>query len=356
MVRTREKHVAKQVGVADTTEADKATPKSIIIYRGEVGSKIRLLMHEWRRAMLPWSSKRLHARNNTLKDFLHIASAFSVTHLQLLTAPSAGASLRVMRFPSGPTLSFRVDSFTLREDFISAQKRPAPVEGPAFAAPPVVVLNNFNLPGRSAAVELMEKAFQGMFPSLNVSTMKPSEIQRCVLFQYDPQNDTVEVRHYHITARGSGLTRTVKKLTEGRVPTKLQTLANVDEVLDREGAWSDTDGEGEEIQVAQPFRHHTDQFRIKLVEIGPRMSLRLIKVEAGFAGGEVLYHSHNVKSPREVAADAMKIRSRVAEKRRRRAEQDANVARKKEAAMSKQDKKNAGKKLAARNTTPFEEV
>ncbi len=311
--------------------------------------------------MLPWSSKRLHSKRNTLKDFIHIASTFGVTHLQLLTAPSAGASLRIMRFPAGPTLSLRIESFALREDFLDAQKRPAPVDGPAFATPPVVVLNNFNLPGRGPEVELMEKAFQGMFPSLNVGTMKPDDIQRVVLFQYDPQSDTVETRHYHIIARGTGVSKTVKKLSEGRIPTKLRSLENIDSVLDREGAWSDTDGEGEEVDVAQPFRHHSDRCRVKLVEIGPRMTLRLVKVEGGFAGGEVLYHHHERKSPKEVAINAAKVRVKQAEKKRRRAEQDENVRRKKEAAQQRLEEKAAGKKKASNTSSNndskgFEEV
>lgn len=360
MVRTRTKKRSKNVGVLDTTERDKATPKSIIVYRGEVGSRIRMLMHEWRRVFLPWSSKRLHASKNTLKDFLHIASTFSVSHLQLLTAPSRGASLRIMRFPSGPTLSLRIESFALRDDIMKTQRRPAPVEGAPFDVAPIVVLNNFNYPGRTADVELMEKAFQGLVPSLNVATVQTDEVQRIVLFQYDPGYGTVEVRHYHITARAVGVSRTVKKLMEGRLPSKLGGLDDINDVLDREGAWSDTDGEGEEVELAQPFRQHRDQCRVKLVEVGPRMTLRLMKVEAGFAGGEVLFHQHEHKSAREVATTAAKVRARHNEKRRRRSEQDENVRRKKDAAAAKvaeRKERRAGKKRTPTGAdAAFEEV
>jgi ribosome biogenesis protein SSF1/2 len=341
--RVRDKKRSKQKGVLDTTEQDKATPKSIIIYRGEVGGSVRTLMHEWRRVMLPWSSKRLHGRKNTLKDFLHIASTFSVSHLQLFTTPSRGASLRVMRFPAGPTLSFRVESFALRDDIVKTQKKGAPVDGKPYETAPVVVLNNFNFPGRGAEVDLMEKAFQGMFPSLNVQKVTTDDIQRVVLFQYDPNSATVDVRHYHITARAVGVSKTVKKLMEGRLPSKLHTLDTVDQVLDREGAWSDTDGEGEEVQLPDKFRSHSDQARIKLVEIGPRMTLSLVKVESGFAGGEVLYHSHERKSAKAIAASAARVHGRVTEKRRRRAIQDENVRKKKDAQEESRARK-AGKK------------
>jgi ribosome biogenesis protein SSF1/2 len=256
-----------------------------------------------------------------------------------------------MRFPAGPTLSLRVESFALRDDIIKGQKRPAPVDGPAYAKAPVVVLNNFNFPGRGAEVELLEKAFQGMFPSLNVQTTNTDDIQRVVLFQYDPNSRNVDVRHYFITAKAVGVSKTVKKLMEGRVPSKFGTLENIDDVMDREGAWSDTDGEGEEVQLPDTFRQHNDACRVKLVEIGPRMTLSLVKVEHGFAGGEVLYHSHEHKSPRQIAANAAKVHGRVREKRRRRAEQDENVKRKKDAAdeklAAKRDKAMGKKKSLA---------
>lgn len=326
-------------GKIDTTEADKKTPKSIIVYRGEVGGKARALMHEWRQVFLPWSSKRLHGENKSIRDFLAIAATFSVSHLQLFTSPPSGTSLRIMRFSNGPTLSFRVESFTLREDIIAQQRRPPNLDHSVWDVAPIVVLNNFNLAQNRPEVQLMEATLQSLFPSINIQLIKTSDIQRIVYFHYDPDSNTVEARHYYITAKQVGLSKTVKKLLEGRLPTKLGTLENLDEILDKEGAWSDTDGEGEEVPLAQPFRGSKDQARIKLVEIGPRMTLSLVKIENGFAGGEVIYHSHVEKSLREVRDNATKVRARKAEKLKRRADQDANVAKKRERVQEKIDKR-----------------
>ena len=331
----------KEFGTVDTTEADKAVPKSIIIYRGEVGPHVRSLMHEWRRMFLPWSSKKLHATNNRLKDFIHISSTFSASHLQLFTCPSAGTSLRIMRFTNGPTLTFRVESFTLRDDIVNQQKKPAPIAGPMYEVAPIVVLNNFNSPSRPAEVALLESTFQSLFPSINIQLVKPEDIQRVVMFHHDPNNDLVEVRHVYIASKAVGLSRTVKKLTERRIPTKLGTLDNLDEVFDKEGAWSDTDGEGEEVELPRPFRNHKEQCRVKLIEIGPRLTLRLLKVEAGFGEGQVLYHDHITKSAAEVAEDTARVRARVNEKAKRRKEQEENVRRKKDARQEKVDRRKA---------------
>lgn len=329
----------KQKNQVDTTESDKATPKSIIIYRGEVGPNVRSLMHEWRRVFMPWVSQKLHGRNSSLRDFLSIAGHFSASHLQIFSTPPRGTWLRVVRFPAGPTLSFRVESFTLRDDITPTQRKPAPVNGAAFNSAPIVVLNNFALPGQKPEVDLMAKAFQSLFPTVNIHLVKPADIQRVVLFNYDVATELVEVRHYYVSGKAVGLSRTVKKLFEGRVPTKLGQIDDIDDVVSKEAAWSDTDGEGEEVPLVTPFRSLKGRCRVRLVEIGPRMTWKLVKVESGFAGGETLFHESVVKSQAEVSANARRIRAKQLVKRTRRAEQEANVQRKKEVEEGKRSQK-----------------
>ncbi|EPY24342.1 ribosome biogenesis protein SSF1/2 [Strigomonas culicis] len=345
-------------GKEDTTEADKSVPKSIIIYRGEVGPNVRALMHEWRTVLLPWSSKKLHGSNTSLKDFLAIASTFSVSHLQLFTAPSQGTSLRILRFFNGPTLSFRVLSFTLRSDVLARQRRPATLQKEVWDVAPVVVLNNFTSPEalRRPEIPLLESTFRALFPSVNVQLIQNADIQRVCLFHYDHVENVVEVRHYYVNAKTTGVSKTVKKLLENRRPTKMGTLESIDEVLEREDAWSDTDGEGEEVPLAQPFRQHRDQCRIKLQEIGPRMTLQLTKVENGFAAGEVLYHNSVKKSTEEIRANATKVRVRTAEKAKRRREQEANVQRKQQTKEDKIERKRQRRETAMQeqDANPFE--
>jgi len=327
-----------EVGELDTTEQDKATPKSIVIFRGEVGPKVRALMHEWRNIFLPWSSKSLHGENRSLRDFLAVASLLSVSHLQLFSAPPGGTSLRIMRFSSGPTLSFRVESFMLRDDVLPLQRRP-PGLGDAFDTASTVIFNNFSGHQGRPHVAAMEATFRSLFPTIQIQRVKTSDIRRVVLFQYEPSTDVVEVRHYLVVAKAVGLTRTVKKLFEGKVPTKFGTLDKVDDVLGKEGAWSDTDGEGEEVPLATPYRAHKEKCRVKLAELGPRLTLQLVKMESGFAGGEVLYHHHVTKTTEEVLTNARKVRARKAVKLKRRAAQDERVQAKRAAQGERADRK-----------------
>ncbi len=50
--------------------------------------------------------------------------------------------------------------------------------------------------------------------------------------------------------------------------------------------------------------------KLKLVEVGPRLTLELIKIEAGLCQGAVLYHKDKQKSAEEVAEDQKRIDAR----------------------------------------------
>ena len=53
------------------------------------------------------------------------------------------------------------------------------------------------------------------------------------------------------------------------------------------------------------------QTRLKLTEIGPRMTLSLMRVEAGFWAGETIYHKHFEKTPEEASETAKRVKMRA---------------------------------------------
>lgn len=70
---------------------------------------------------------------------------------------------------------------------------------------------------------------------------------------------------------------------------------------------------------------------IRLTELGPRMTLKLQKIEDAFFSGEILYHSYIQKTPEEIAKLKKKQEKLRLEKLRRKQEQERNVERKKRA-------------------------
>jgi ribosome biogenesis protein SSF1/2 len=109
--------------------------------------------------------------------------------------------------------------------------------------------------------------------------------------------------------------------------------------LFREGNASESEDEStgnndeNEIIVSQQLRSRgnlkANQSAIRLTEIGPRMTLELVKIEDGLCDGEVLYHTYVSKTSEEIA----ELRQRTIEKKRlkeqRKREQEENVQRKK---------------------------
>ncbi|VDK42754.1 unnamed protein product [Taenia asiatica] len=61
---------------------------------------------------------------------------------------------------------------------------------------------------------------------------------------------------------------------------------------------------------------------IRLTEIGPRLTLQLIKIEEGVNSGAVLYHSWQKRTPQEIARQEAEVRAKEAAKAQRREEQE----------------------------------
>lgn len=79
------------------------------------------------------------------------------------------------------------------------------------------------------------------------------------------------------------------------------------------------------------------QRAVRLREIGPRMELRLVKVEEGLNGSSVLYHDYVHMSASDVAKQTRDITAKRQLAAERRAEQERNVERKKQAKAEKRE-------------------
>jgi ribosome biogenesis protein SSF1/2 len=59
-----------------------------------------------------------------LKDFLQVAGQLGVTHMLIFGRTEIAVNLRIARVPHGPTLTFRVCTYSLARDVLAAQRRP----------------------------------------------------------------------------------------------------------------------------------------------------------------------------------------------------------------------------------------
>ncbi len=247
-----------------------------------------------------------------MKDYIAVAGQLSLSHLMFISQTEANILLRLARHPNGPTLHFRVHQFMLTKQVKSMQKRPFDSMA-AFQTPPVLVLNNFNQ-SDDLHVKLMKVTFQNIFPAINVKSVKLSDCRRVVLFHFDKDTQFVEMRHYAIRANPVGISRSIKKIIQAKVP-DLGSLQDISEFVDGTytGAASDSEAEDESSRVTLPDRFmgrgnvKSQLSAMKLTELGPRLTLEIYKVEQGVSEGDVLYHKFVKKSPEEAAAIKAKV-------------------------------------------------
>jgi len=392
--RTRKKtrtHVVENDHAASAlTSQDEKTkvPRSVVFRRGKVEAEVVELITDIRQMMAPYTALKFKEDPNRKMKLAHYAKELSgpmgVTHLMALSQNGPSLSLRIARTPIGPTLTFQLKRFSLSKQVRAIQRRPYN-STKAFSHPPIIVTNNFGDASAPAHVKLLRITFQGMFPAINVETVQLSNCRRVVLFNFlqnsvadeanhstdnnDGQGDeTVEVRHYAIRATPVGVHRRVRRLIEAKIP-NLSKLQDISDYItgatasgDPAGVMSDSEAEDETAHVILPQNFtgrgnsKSQKSALKLVELGPRLRLRLMKVEKELGNGEVMYHAYVTKSDSEIKEKEAEIKAAAELKKRRREEQEANVAKKSEALEAKkQAKKRRQEEKKAQVTEPLVE-
>lgn len=231
---------------------------------------------------------------------------------------------------------------------------------------------------------LVTSVFHGLFPPINPQVAPLKSIRRVLLLNRERSKDDdsyiLNFRHYAITTKVTGVSKAVKRLNaaeklmnsksrKGKLPnlSKLQDIA--DYMVGGEngdgyttdgtsGSEVDTDAEVEVMEstgrkkVAPRARapqataaeeedsddekdahghEKVERRAVKLVELGPRMKLRLTKVEEGLCAGKVMWHEYIHKTKEEIKELEKTWEKRRKEKEARRKEQRENVEKKKKA-------------------------
>jgi ribosome biogenesis protein SSF1/2 len=247
-------------------------------------------------------------------------------------------------------------------------------------------MNNFTSPASESESpnkvprhleQLTTTIFQSLFPPISPQTTPLSSIKRVMLLNRIKTEDgtyILELRHYAITTKRTGLSRPLRrihaaeKLLHSSKSGKgkkggLPNLGKMEDISDfiiggedgagymtdaTSGSEVDTDAEVEVVEtrakkiVAKRKREKSDgksdgprsgveKRAIKLVELGPRMKLRMTKVEEGVCSGKIMWHDYMNKTK-----DEIKVLDKVWEKRRQEKEarkriQKENVEKKRRA-------------------------
>lgn len=315
--KTRTQGVAAPAGAVSqgaVKEESPAVPRSIVARGTKVIPLVSELVQDLRKLMSPYTATNLRERSfNRMKDYAQVAGVLGITHLLIISQTENNIVLRIGKHENGPTLHFHIQKYCLARHVRAAQKRPHNSTS-AYLTSPLVVLNNFGKT-EDSHVKLMAVTLQHMFPSINIKTIRLNECRRVVLFNYMKESGLVEMRHYHIRAQPMGISRSVKKVLQAKLP-DLGDLQDISQFIEGQGlgAASDSEAEDETSRVVLPekFIGHgnakSQQSSIKLSEAGPRLTLELFKVERGLNEGDVLYHKYIRKTPEEAARTKQRVK------------------------------------------------
>lgn len=311
----------KQINVGEKEELVRA-PHSFVFHRGLPGDHIVELTKDFRRVMEPFTASSLKIRKkNTIKDFVSVAGIFHISHICIFTKTELGMYLKLCRLPRGPTLTFKIQNFSLARDVVSMLKKQMVYEE-AYKNAPLVILNNFS--GEGMQLKLISSTFQNMFPTINLTTINLSTIRRCVCLNYNTTSKTIDFRHYAIKIVPTGLSRGVKKLVQAKVP-NLSKCQDISDFLTKP-TMSESEAEDDEIshvtlpqKLSSRGNHANSKSAIRLYELGPRITLQLIKVENGLLDGEVLFHEfiHKTEEEKLMIKKKREKKQKLKEKRRK---------------------------------------
>lgn len=318
-----------------------------------------------------------------------MAGPLGVSHLLLFSKSSTGnTNLRLALVPRGPTLHFRVEKYSLCKDVQKSLRHPTS-GGKEYLNPPLLVMNNFLSPdiddaGRRAVPKHLETlattVFQSLFPPISPQTKPLSSIRRVLLLNRElPKSNptasninephyVLNLRHYAIVTKPTGLSKGVRRISVARRTSKerrsrmaMPNLGKLEDVADylvdpsaagagfTSGSESEveTDAEVEVLDTNRERRSSAKQARVayqngvgthkravRLVELGPRMKLRMTKVEEGVCGGKVMWHEYLSKSESEVREMEEVWETRKREKAERKRVQQENVERKRNLKIS----------------------
>lgn len=286
-----------------------SVPRSLIIGRGQTLPKdVEHLIIDLRRIMMPYTAMKFETHPTTnWKSIKETCKSLIITHTITVKASIGGCALIIARLPHGPTLHFNVSSFCTSKDLKEFYEQQDLKFQSSFSTrtAPLVVLNNFNSVSggddkTSATVKLMAVTFQNMFPAVDVRKFNLSQTKRVVMFNYDPEEECVHLRHYSIALK---------------------------EEMDEKA------GKKKE--------------KVSLRELGPRVTMSLRMVTEGVMDGEMIYNKDSTLTPKQIEELRKKKAEKRALKEQRKKDQEQNVQRKKSQKEQQKKKKDVNEEVKA---------
>ena len=150
-------------------------------------------------------------------------------------------------------------------------------------------------------LKLITSMFKAMFPFIDINNVKLRTVKRCVMLNYNPDTGLIDLRHYAIKIKPVGLSKPIKKLVSSKKIPNLSKLKSFDDIMDVDhGFTSESEGELDEVEeqrhvtVSEPMKSAGnvlfEKSAVRCVEIGPRLTLELVRITEGLCKGKIMYN------------------------------------------------------------------
>lgn len=326
---------------------------ALIIKRGKIGVYLRKLVTEMRLVMYPYTAINLReSAANNMKDFLSLVDIYGFSHMMMFTNTEKSSYLKLAKMPKGPTITFKIKDYCLSSDIFKESginQRPLTKN---FDHVPLIIMNGFNstdIPSEyETALKTTSMMFQSFFPPLNLTEIQMKKCKRVVLVNLNMTEDKepeLLFRHYDIEIEKYSSKKTISNLINSiNVNRDFSNFSNIaDYVLKQSGFTSQSENEDPnlgECEIINEKNSNQEKIKVKLREIGPRLNLKIHKIEEGFLKGNVIFHSLIKKSKKEIYEIMQELKEKRKEKKKRREEQEKNIKEKEKKKEQKKDEEN----------------
>lgn len=180
-------------------------PRVFVFSKGKVSAPLKALVEDLKKVFSPNTARALRARKtNKLRDFVDVAGELKVSFFLIISATEKNSYLRIVRSPQGPTLTFRINSYSLSSDLAAVLRKPYSAGSGVWQSSPLLVLSDFD---KSLQHELLQSTIlQNLFPEFNVMEARLAACRRVVLVHKLPGGCS-ELRQYVIQAVPTGVSK-----------------------------------------------------------------------------------------------------------------------------------------------------
>lgn len=92
---------------------------AFVIKRGRIGMYTKELLNDTRDLLYPYTALKLkESKKNSIKDFISVAGQFGVSHMLIFSQTDKSCYLRLLKNPKGPTITFKIDEYSLAKDVV----------------------------------------------------------------------------------------------------------------------------------------------------------------------------------------------------------------------------------------------